>query len=770
MPNLKLLAAATFGLGSLVLSFANRPAASPANPKSAEPGALTVIDRDGRPGAVCPLKHTAVDVEITGFLSRVRVTQQFENPLPEPIEAVYTFPLSQRAAVDGMNMLIGDRHVRGVIKRREEAQAIFEAARSSGKTASLLDQERPNIFTQSVTNIPPGGKVKIEIAYVETLNYEAGAYEFSFPMVVGPRYIPAHTDGSRIKPPVATEGTRAGHDLSLNVKLDAGVDIQSLASQSHEVSIGRPNAHSATIALKQRAVLPNKDFVLNYHVAGGRIEDALLTHRTTQRGGFFTLLLQPPDRPAQSQITPKEIVFVIDTSGSMSGFPIEKAKEVIKLALDNLHPNDTFNLITFAGDTHILFPSPVAATEANLRQAQQFLLSRKGGGGTEMMKAIRAALDPSDVQDHIRIVCFLTDGYVGNDMEIIGEVQRHPNARVFSFGIGSSVNRFLLDNMAKEGRGEVEYVSLNGDGSAAARRFHERVRKPLLTDISIDWNSLPVTDIYPARLPDLFSARPLAVTGRYSTPGSGTILLRGKVGGRAFSRSIPVRLAADEPGHDVLAQLWARTRIDDLMSQDWKGLQSGNPRTEVREAVTKLGLDFRLMTQFTSFVAVEERTVVEGGTPRRIEVPVEMPYGVSYEGVFGRETQVAQAAHKSAAFGQVAGARQPVAPMVINEAAGAQLTDRKSDDFRSTEKDMLASKIDPELLKRAASHTTAIRVKVWVSAAPEGVIAALKKAGLQILTTQPGVRFVIGSIAPAQLQALAKLDFVLYLSEDKPLP
>src|SRR5213075_793776 len=231
-------------------------------------------------------------------------------------------------------------------------------------------------------------------------------------------------------------------------------------------------------------------------------------------------------------VMPKELVFVLDTSGSMSGFPIEKAKATMKLALDGLYPQDTFNLITFSGDEHILFPQPVPATRDNLAKAQAFLASRSGSGGTEMMKAIRASLDPSDAQDHMRIVCFMTDGYVGNEMDIIGEVQKHPNARVFSFGIGSSVNRYLLDSMAKYGRGEVEYVGLNDDGSAAARRFHERIRNPLLTDISIDWNGLAVSEVYPKAVPDLFGAKPVIVSGRYTGNGKGTIRLKGKMSGR----------------------------------------------------------------------------------------------------------------------------------------------------------------------------------------------------------------------------------------------
>ena len=254
---------------------------------------------------------------------------------------------------------------------------------------------------------------------------------------------------------------------------------------------------------------------MKYDVAGKKIEDAILTHRG-EKGGYFSLILQPPDKVNSEDVTPKEIVFVIDTSGSMSGFPLDKAKESMKLALDGLYPQDTFNLITFAGDTSVLFEKPVPATKENLAKAQAFLESRQGGGGTEMMKAIRTALEPSDSQKHIRIVCFMTDGYVGNDLEIMGEIQKHPNARVFSFGIGSSVNRFLLDKMAEEGRGEVEYVALNDDGSAAAKRFHERVRSPLLTDISLDFGNLQVADVYPKRINDLFSAKPVVIHGRFT--------------------------------------------------------------------------------------------------------------------------------------------------------------------------------------------------------------------------------------------------------------
>ncbi len=589
-------------------------------------GTLYALGKKGKELGACPLKNTNVRADISGFIARVRVVQEFENSFTEPIEAVYTFPLSQNSAVDEMRMMVGERVIRGRIMKREEARKVYETAKSEGKTAGLLDQERPNIFTQAVANIMPGEKVIIEISYVETLKYEDGSYEFVFPMTVGPRYIPGSVkDASKIKPTYATE--RIGHDISVEVNLNAGVPVEEIRSGSHEIVQLNQNPATARITLKSEKTILNKDFILRYDVSGKRIEDAMLTHRSG-RGGFFTLMLQPPDRFASEDITPKEIVFVLDTSGSMSGFPIEKAKEAMKMSLDGLYPGDTFNLITFSGDTHVLFEKPVPATRANLERAQAFLETRAGSGGTEMMKAIKAALDPSDSQTHLRVVCFMTDGYVGNEEEIIAEVQKHPKARVFSFGIGNSVNRFLLDKMAEAGRGEVEYVSLEDDGSKAAKKFHERVRTPLLTDLSIDWNGLPVADVYPSRFPDLFSAKPVIVHGRYTKAASGTIKLKGKVAGQPYERDIAVNFPESDPANDVLSTLWARTRIDDLTA---KGYAEAQPEPGIRkteETITNLGLEFRLMTQFTSFVAVEERVVNQNGKPVTVEVPVAVPEGV----------------------------------------------------------------------------------------------------------------------------------------------
>jgi Ca-activated chloride channel family protein len=592
-------------------------------------GTLYAVNRKGAELGVCPLKNTRVRVDISGFLARVTVVQEFQNDFTGPVEAVYRFPLSQNGAVDNMTMTVGSRVIKGRIMKRAAARAVYEAAKEEGNAAALLDQERPNIFTQSVANIPPGEKIVVEISYVETLKYEDGQYELVFPMVVEPRYTPAKMkaeEAAKILP----LPTRPGHDISIEINLDAGVGIESLRSSSHEIETVNLSASDARITLKDGNTIPNKDFILRYDVTGKRIEDAVLAHRD-ERGGFFTLILQPPDMPLAADRTPKEIVFVLDTSGSMSGHPIEKAKEAMQLSLDGLYPDDTFNIITFAGDTAILFDKPVYATQANMERAREFVESRRSSGGTEMMKAIKAALDPSDSQEHLRIVCFMTDGEVGNDDEIIAEVQKHPKARVFSFGIGDSVNRYLLDKIAQEGNGEHEYVGLNDDGSKAARRFYERVRTPILTDISIDWGATAVSDLYPGKVPDLFSAKPVIIQGRYLKPASGTIRLKGKIAGQEYSRDIQLVLPEAEDANDVLAVLWARTKIDGLASEARKYTDEEDPaeiaaQKKLIDQITQLGLAYNLMTQFTSMVAVEERfAIARGGKPKTATATARRP-------------------------------------------------------------------------------------------------------------------------------------------------
>ncbi len=822
--------------GALLLWLQARPHGQTAQAAEARatPGALEVVNEEGQSVGLCPLKHTDVQVEVSGFVARVQVTQQFQNPYQDKIEAVYTFPLSQNAAVDDMLMKVGERTIRGVIKEREEARRIYEAARAAGHVASLLDQERPNIFTQSVANIMPGENVEVTIRYVEVLKFEDGWYEFAFPMVVGPRYIPGQPisrtpdvppqnqgrvvqvpgpttgpdpsgtgwapdtdqvpDASRITPPVTAPGTRSGHDISLSVSINAGGPIKDVESKLHQVTTER-EGDLLRVRLKDQNTIPNRDFVLRYSSASDTIEDALLTH-SGENGGFVTLILEPPKRVRPEQVVPKEMVFVLDSSGSMSGYPIEKAKETMFYCLENLNPNDTFNLITFSGDTRILFPQPVPATKANVEQAKQLLESQQGSGGTEMMKAIRAALDPSDSQEHLRIVVFMTDGYVGNDMAIIGEIQQHPNARVFSFGIGQSPNRFLLDNMARAGRGEVQYVTLDTLGKEVAERFYERMRYPVLTDIEVDWGGLPVTELYPERVPDLFSTKPVVIHGRYDGSAAGEITLRGQAAGEPFERTIKLDLPDQQPANEVLGPLWARANIDELMAQDWEGIQNGQPRPDIKEAIIALGLKFRLVTQFTSFVAVEEKVVTEGGVPRTIAVPVEMPEGVSYEGVFGEDA--VQAAPMAAMAAKAAGrggsgvrysvaerlfalggpsAERAIAPS-DRRYAGRSLPTQNAPAAALPRHTQPEQKLGPELrglAEKVAREGTngnltvgsvevingLVKIAVSVSDDSDANVEKLEQLGFRVIVRTSAEKTLVGEIPVEKLEALAKLAFVV---------
>jgi len=784
--------------------------AAPLSPSS---GTLEILGKDGSVRGVCPLKHTDVHGAISGFLARVSVTQIFENSLSTAIEAIYTFPLPQDASVDDMTIQVGGRTIRALIKERREARRIYEKAKNTGHVAALLGQERPNIFSQAISNIMPGEQVTVSISYAETLQYQDGSYEFFFPMVVGPRYIPGQPtgkqgtgwapdtdkvpDASKITPPVTPPGTRAGHDVSLELAIDAGVPIQEVKSSSHQIDVERPSSSRVDIRLSNKTQIPNKDFVLKYAVAGQDIGDAVLSQWSTGKsatGGHFTLILQPPARVPESDVTPKELVFVLDTSGSMMGFPITKAASLIDRALDELYPGDTFNLITFSGDTRVVFPEPVFPTAENIRKAREVLRQQRGYGGTEMMKAIRAALEPSDSLDHVRVVCFVTDGFVGNDLEIIGEIQKHPNARVFAFGIGSSVNRFLIEGMAKAGRGDSEVVTLNDKADEASHRLYERLRSPLLTDIAIDWHGLPVTDVYPQKLPDLFSGKPLVVSGRYLAPVSGNIRLKGKRAGEEFVREIPVTLTASAAANSILPGFWARRRIDDLMSRDWSGAQSGAMKPELQKEITQLGLDYRLMTQFTSFVAVEDRVVTQNGKPQRVEVPVELPEGVSYEGVFDQQFDRLQSFAKISAppsFGaSLGGLFHGSAKMAAPSAAvlvpapppppseGKMALPSSLGPPRSPERQLLESKLDLTLLaaydcvvKKEGEckfvNDGQIRVQLWISSDTPAVREALLKAGFQRANAITRGNGFIGTIAVEKLPLLAQLPELKFASPSK---
>jgi Ca-activated chloride channel family protein len=596
-----------------------------------------------------PLTHTEVQIEISGFVARATVTQHYHNPFAKPIEAVYTFPLPDDGAVDEMRMTIGERTIVGLVKRREEARQIYEQARDRGQRASLLEQERPNIFTQSVANILPGDEIQITLRYVHLLRYAEGAYELVFPMVVGPRYIPGEAasersgtgiasdtdvvkDAARITPPVLQPGQRSGHDIALAVTLDAGVPVRGLHSISHAIDVEELSDQQRRLRLHPSDTLPNKDFVLRYQVAGPAPQMALLAHHD-ERGGFFTLLVQPQRTVADDEVVPRELIFLLDTSGSMQGFPMEKSKEAMRRLIQGMRSADTFNVVRFAGDTGTLWPRPKPYTQENAAEALRFVEALQGRGGTEMRRGILEALAQPAEEGKLRIAFLLTDGYVGDEFRILQAIeQERRGARVFCLGVGSSVNRYLLDRAATVGRGEAFYLRQDEESEAVIERFFQRVDRPALAHIEIDWAGLDVQEIYPARVPDLWSGQPIRVHGRYSRGGDKTITVRGQLGKRPYSQKLPVALPANQPAHAAIATLWAREKIRALML---KMVQEQDQQEALVEQVTKLGLEFRLMTQWTSFVAVEEKVVYQEGKPQTVVQPVELPEGVAYEGIFG---------------------------------------------------------------------------------------------------------------------------------------
>jgi Ca-activated chloride channel family protein len=614
-------------------------------------GAICYTDPDSGEELELPLQHTEVAVQVSGTVADVTVTQTFSNPLRSRLEAVYVFPLPDRAAVDDMSIRVGERLVRGEIHRRQEARRIYEQARAAGHLTGLLDQERPNIFTQSIANIVPGETIEVVIHYVEDLHYDHGTWRLVFPMVVGPRYIPGSPigtsgggwsadtdqvpDASRITPPVLPPGQRSGHDIAVTVNLEPGFPISELASSSHSIRVRRHGRTRATVTLARLDTIPNKDLVLTWRTAGDAVDSALVAHKSGELG-YLTLILQPPLQPAPEQVVPRELVFVIDTSGSMSGEPIAACKQLIRKALQRLRKNDTFRLIRFAGYSDQLHPNALPATRSNVESALAYLDSMHGGGGTEMLTGVRAALQAPKDPYRLRMVLFLTDGYVGNENAIIAKVgEALGDARVFSLGIGSSVNRYLLDRMAEVGCGVAEYLRPGESPDRLVERFYQRITDPVFTQLELDWDGLEVIDVEPARLADLFAAQPLLIHARYRNGGRGEVTLRGWAGTERLELSKQIRLPDREEANAAQARLWARSRIAHL---EIDKLSSRNAAL-LTEEITLLALEHRLMTAYTSFVAVDHTQVRKDGELVTVNQPVPMPEGVSYEGVFGDSTQ-----------------------------------------------------------------------------------------------------------------------------------
>jgi Ca-activated chloride channel family protein len=591
---------------------------------------------DGAESGASPflLRSTEVRALVTGPVAHVVVTQTWENPNRLPVDGLYIFPLPENAAVTDMRMQIGERLISSDMKRREEARAIYERARREGRLAGLLDQERANVFAQQVANLVAGARVRVILEFDHTVACEDGGCSWVFPTIVGPRFIPARqTDPGRIAPPVVGKDGWTGQRLDLTVDIEGGVPIRDLRSSSHPVTIQRVDARRARVVLDPGARL-DRDVRVTWTVGGGAPEAGIMAWRDPRNEdepGVFALLLQPPAAPGDEEAASRELVFVLDCSGSMRGEPLEAAKEVVRQALRAVRPGDTFQIIRFSERASGLGAQPLEPTPGNVQRALAYLDGLSGEGGTEMLSGIRAALQAPADPRRLRIVAFLTDGYIGNERDILAEVRRLlGTARLFAFGIGSSVNRFLLEGLAEEGRGAAAFLAPRETAGQMVRRFVERIDMPVLTDIRLDWEDVEVEDLEPALVPDLFAGQQVIVHGRYRAPADGTLVVTGTRMGRRWSMRIPARFPQRAEDHAALGRLWARARIYQLDRQ----LHDGH-RDDVKEEIIALGLRHRLVTAWTSLVAVDSEVVNTTGVSTPVGVPVEMPQDVSHEGVFG---------------------------------------------------------------------------------------------------------------------------------------
>jgi Ca-activated chloride channel family protein len=581
-----------------------------------------------------PLESTRVDAVISGVIANVRVTQVYVNRGSRPIHAKYVFPGSTRAAVHGMTMTVGDQRVVARIQERAEAKATFEKAVREGKSASLLEQSRPNVFSMRVGNILPGDRVEVELRYTELLTPEERVYEFVFPTVVGPRYSSQRAQDAPerdryVVSPYLPEGTPAVSRFDIRVALDAGMPLFGLVCPSHETRTdwGGP-AKAAVVLDPKESAGGNRDFILRYRLAGERIASGLVLFQGEEES-FFLLMAQPPERVAAGDLPPREFIFVVDVSGSMDGFPLDTSKALLRDLIGRLAPADTFNVLLFAGTSHLMAPRSVAATAENVAAAVRAIEQARGGGGTELYAAMDRALQLPRAEGVARSIVVVTDGYISAEADVFDLIGASlGKTNVFAFGIGSGVNRHLVEGVARAGRGEPFVVTDPGEAASVAARFRRYIESPVLTNISIAAEGFEAYDLEPAGFPDLLAERPLVALGKWRGQAAGRIVIRGTGGQGPWEQTLDVGASAPSPANEALRQLWARARAAALGDFGLEGSAEKN-----RDAIVALGLKYTLLTPFTSFVAVHEVVRNPGGDGDNVAQPLPLPAGVSNSAV-----------------------------------------------------------------------------------------------------------------------------------------
>lgn len=544
----------------------------------------------------CRLVSTNYSAKVTGYTARVTVKQVFHNPNNHPFDAVYTFPLSDSAAVDEMTMKIGSRVVRAELKKKAEARAVFAAAQAQGKTASLLEQKRTNVFEQSVANVDPREAIEVTLKYTDTLAFAKGRYSLVVPTRVGPRFSPS-TFYDDVGGDAKYEGA-----IAFDVDIDGGMPISNVQSNRSSSLIDRLSVGKAH--LLDKSATTGDDFIVSWDVSVNAIESGVVTHRDGT-DGYLTAMIVPPKRVTRDEAAPKEMIFLIDCSGSQTGEPLRKAKETLHFIVEHMNRNDTFQMIAFNNSCAEFSPEPQSASSKMKSRAHGWIDALTADGGTVMAPAIERVCSKPAAANRLRIVSFMTDGFVSNDYEIINLVKRlRGTSRWFPFGTGQGVNRTLIDGIAKEGGGEAEYVALDADGNTVAAEFYERISSPVLTDVHIHFEGINVDEVYPCAASDVWAEKPLYFHARFHGWGSGAAVITGFAGGTPYKKRIPLSLPAFNSGNEAVAQMWARAKVDDLMSKDLIGAQNGRPDPKIENNITEVAQKHHLATQYTSFVAV----------------------------------------------------------------------------------------------------------------------------------------------------------------------
>jgi len=592
-----------------------------------------LVRGDAASAASFPLKATDVNVNINGAITDVVVTQTYTNDGERAIDARYVFPGSTRAAVHGMTITVGDEVVVARIKERQEARQEFETARSEGKSASLLEQQRPNVFTMSVANIMPGDEVVVALHYTELLVPEDGTYEFVYPTVVAPRYAGQNGEAGEAerwdRNPYTIGASEPTTAFDIQVALSTALPLNDVACASHAVDVTWEGRTMAQVRLADPADFGgDRDYILRFRLAGQEIQSGLSLYEGEDEN-FFLLMVQPPERVDMSDIPPREYVFVLDVSGSMGGFPLDTAKALIGDLIGQLRPTDLFNIVMFAGGSRVMAPESIPAIDENIRQALFVIDNEQGSGGTELVPALATALGLPRDEGYSRTIVVITDGLVVAEQETFALIGANLNrTNVFSFGIGSSVNRHLLEGIARAGQGEPFVVMNATEAPDAAARFRAYIGAPVLTNVRVTFEGFDAYEVEPEILPDLFAQRPILLTGKWRGRRTGEIVVSGMRAAGPYVQRFRLRDARPAEENSALRTLWARQTVARL--SDFNSLRYDR---DTVSRITSLGLTYSLLTRFTSFIAVVETVRNPGGAADSVTQPLALARGLSVQAV-----------------------------------------------------------------------------------------------------------------------------------------